>query len=546
MSSHPFTPSPVLGEVIINQLMRMGVKDAVIAPGSRNAPLTMALWRAAQRNEIRLHTRIDERSAAFLALGIAKATKLPTPVFCTSGSAAANFYPALLEAHHSGQPLIAITADRPARLWQTGANQTMRQINMYPAAIEKTVNLAANSTEVSEIHRWRTTIATAITADKPAHINVEFEEPLVGSLEWSGPIDIDVDIDVNVPRKSSAKNKALEKYHPHGVILLGHDLAGIPFAGISRFSQETGWPILSENPLLGQEVIGHTSLVLADEKRRAHLKPHIAMVIGRLTLSRAINAYLASADYQIVVDPQIKDVDTKRVADELHVTLPVLSGKVAPEIEWQAKFVTQSQLISAMLTTLLNSWSEPLAARTVTAQLPNNSALFVASSRPIRDIEAFADPRTGIETFSNRGLAGIDGNIATVFGIALSRERTYAILGDLAFLHDINGLLIGSDEFQPNLTIIVISNDGGGIFSTLPQNEVPGFEKIFGTPHGRDLVKVAESYGIDAIAVRTTDALIAQLARGSSGIKVIVCEMPHRTENANLLSEITASLALLS
>jgi 2-succinyl-5-enolpyruvyl-6-hydroxy-3-cyclohexene-1-carboxylate synthase len=541
MSSHLFTPSPVLGEVIIDQLIRMGVKDAVIAPGSRNAPLTMALWRAAQRNEIRLHTRIDERSAAFLALGIAKATKLPTPVICTSGSAAANFYPALLEAHHSGQPLIAITADRPARLWQTGANQTTQQINMYPAAIEKSVNLAANSTEVSEIHRWRTTIATAITANKPAHINVEFEEPLVGSLEWSGPIDIDV----NVPRENSTGNKAIEKYHSHGVILLGHDLAGISFASISKFSQETGWPILSENPLLGQEVIGHASLLLADEKRRAHLKPHIAMVIGRLTLSRAINAYLASADYQIVVDPQIKDVDTKRVADELHFTLPVLSGKVEPEIEWQAKFVTQSHLISAKLMTLLNSWSEPLAARTVTAQLPNNSALFVASSRPIRDIEAFADPRTGIETFSNRGLAGIDGNIATAFGIALSRERTYAILGDLAFLHDINGLLIGSDEFQPNLTIIVISNDGGGIFSTLPQNDVPGFEKIFGTPHGRDLVKVAESYGIDAIAVRTTDALIAQLARGTSGIRVIVCEMPHRSENANLLSEITASLALL-
>ena len=541
MNSHPFTPSPVLGEVVIDQLIRMGVKDAVIAPGSRNAPLTMALWRAAERHEIRLHTRIDERSAAFLALGIAKATKLPTPVICTSGSAAANFYPALLEAHHSGQPLIAITADRPARLWQTGANQTTQQINMYPAAIEKTVDLAANSTEVSEIHRWRTTIATAITANKPAHINVEFEEPLVGSLEWSGPIDIDID----VPSESSAENKAIEKYHPHGVILLGHDLAGISFASISKFAQVTGWPILSENPLLGQEVIGHTSLLLADEKRRAHLKPHIALVIGRLTLSRAINAYLASADYQIVVDPQIKDVDTKRVADELHFTLPDLSGKVEPEIEWKAKFVTQSQLISAKLTTLLNSWSEPLVARTVTAQLPNKSALFVASSRPIRDIEAFGDPRTGIETFSNRGLAGIDGNIATAFGIALARERTYAILGDLAFLHDINGLLIGSDELQPNLTIIVISNDGGGIFSTLPQNEVPGFEKIFGTPHGRDLVKVAESYGIDAIAVRTTDALIAQLALGSSGIKVIVCEMPHRSENAKLLSEITASLALL-
>ena len=160
-------------------------------------------------------------------------------------------------------------------------------------------------------------------------------------------------------------------------------------------------------------------------------------------------------------------------------------------------------------------------------------------------LRAFAIPRTGIETFANRGLAGIDGNVSTAFGIALARKRTYAIVGDLAFLHDINGLLIGPEETRPNLTFIVIANDGGGIFSTLPQSDVPGFEKIFGTPHGRDLVAIAESYGISSVGVHTQEALVAQLARSGEGIRVIVARMPERTANAELLKEITRSLALL-
>ncbi len=541
MSEVPLTPSPVLGEVIIDQLIRMRVRDAVIAPGSRNAPLTMALWRASERGEIRLHTRIDERSAAFLALGISKATGIPTPVISTSGSAAANFYPALLEAHHSALPLIAITADRPARLWQSGANQTTRQLNMFPAAIDQSLNLAVQSNSPGEVQRWRSAIATAVRLDKPTHINVEFDEPLVGSLDWIE----DISFDVPLPAQFELHQEPLQKYAQHGVIVVGHDCAGIAISDIKKFSDITGWPILSENPLLGREVLAHTSLLLADSARRQQFKPDIAMVIGRLTLSRAINAYVASADYQIVVDPRTREIDTKRVADEIHHVLPRVEHGISLDSSWHQNFLSTSKRISEKLPLLLNEWSEPAAIRRAVAELPSGAALFVASSRPIRDIEAFAEPRVGLETFANRGLAGIDGNLATACGIALSRERTFAIVGDLAFLHDINGLLIGRDEIRPNLTIIVIANDGGGIFSTLPQQNVSGFEKIFGTPHGLDLVKVAESYSVDAIAVQTLDALSAQLARSSSGLRVIVCQMPDRERNAELLKEITDSLTLL-
>lgn len=535
------TPSPVMGAVIVDQLIRLGIKDVVISPGSRNAPLTMALWRASTTGDIRLHTRIDERSAAFLALGIAKATGLPTPVMCTSGSAAANFFPAILEAHHGGHPLIAVTADRPARLWDTGANQTTRQVNMFAGANVPTLNMSAQDEERGQVRQWRELLAREITHVRPAHINVEFEEPLVGSLDWVE----DIDGDVEVPPQKSVNTKKLQKYHPHGVILVGHDAGAIEYSAISEFARATGWPILSENPLFGSEVLPHTSLVLGDAGRREVLKPEIIMTVGRLTLSRAISAYVASANYQIVVDPRIADVDVKRPGDEIHFTLPVIDQEITRDPQWSEKFASISQTIGTKLPALLTEWSEPASVRTIVRELPDGATLFVASSRPIRDIEAFADSRSGIEVYANRGLAGIDGNLSTAYGIALVRNQTYALVGDLAFLHDVNGLLIGKDEVRPNLTIVVISNDGGGIFSTLPQSEVPGFEKIFGTPHGLDLVKIAESYGIDAIGVKSLDALTAQLARKSEGLRVIVCYMPDRKNNAQLLKQITETLTLL-
>lgn len=538
-----FTPSPVLGEVIIDQLILSGVQDVVISPGSRNAPLTMAAWRAAEQKRIRLHTRIDERSAAFLALGIAKATRNPTPVICTSGSASANFYPALLEAHHSADPLIAITADRPERLWKTGANQTTAQVDMFPAAVSETLIFSANEFDIGQVQIWRQSISDALHEDGPSHFNVEFEEPLVGLLDWFEPLESKVTAIIH----TDIQRGTIGKFAPRGVILVGHDAGHQPWQEIVAFSQKSGWPIISENPLHGAEVIAHGSLLLADEKRRQELKPEIAMVIGRLTLSRALNAYLALADYQIVVDPRTYSVDTERDADEIHHYFPIIESSAHYEIEsaWREKFEAYSRTISERLPELLPEWSEPSVVAAALGEIPAGSTLFIASSRPIRDVEAFVTAQSGIECFANRGLAGIDGNISTASGIALSRQRTYAIVGDLAFLHDVNALLIGKDEIEPNLTVIVISNDGGGIFSTLPQRDVPGFEKIFGTPHGRDLVAISEGFGIPAVGVHTVDALKAQLARGSKGLNVIVAQMPRRDENADLLKRITDSLALL-
>ena len=325
------------------------------------------------------------------------------------------------------------------------------------------------------------------------------------------------------------------------MILVGHDRAAIPMTDIEHLSENLGWPILSEDPLSSEKVIPHASLLLGNAARRALLKPKVAMVIGRLTLSRSLNAYLELADYKIIVDSRIAEIDTARSGDEIHLTLPEVTPQKT-ESEWMKLFVKSSAEIHSKVLAHLNGWSEPAVVNEFVSQLPGESALFVASSRPIRDIESFATPRSDLETFANRGLAGIDGNISTAIGIALNRKKTFAVIGDLAFLHDINGLLLGPEEVQPDLIILVISNDGGGIFSTLPQNGVAGFERIFGTPHGRSIAKVAESYGIPAIEVRTLEALGAQIARDTKGIRVIVAVMPDRESNAKLLKQISKDL----
>ena len=532
-------PTTVLAEVIVDQLILNGVKEVVIAPGSRNAPITMAFFRAHQAGRVKLHSRIDERSAAFLALGISKASNLPAVVICTSGSAAANFHPAILEAHHSDIQLIAITADRPARLRQTGANQTTNQVSMFGDAVKVSLDIFAPvKPEVGQVAKWRAEISTALFENGPIHLNLQFEEPLLGELEWIEPLSTGIP---EIEEKIEALPHPLGKYETQGVILVGHDRAAIPMTDIEHLSENLGWPILSEDPLSSEKVIPHASLLLGNAARRALLKPKVAMVIGRLTLSRSLNAYLELADYKIIVDSRIAEIDTARSGDEIHLTLPEVTPQKT-ESEWMKLFVKSSAEIHSKVLAHLNGWSEPAVVNEFVSQLPGESALFVASSRPIRDIESFATPRSDLETFANRGLAGIDGNISTAIGIALNRKKTFAVIGDLAFLHDINGLLLGPEEVQPDLIILVISNDGGGIFSTLPQNGVAGFERIFGTPHGRSIAKVAESYGIPAIEVRTLEALGAQIARDTKGIRVIVAVMPDRESNAKLLKQISKDL----
>ena len=516
--------STSLARVVVRQLIEAGITDAVISPGSRNAPISLAMYAASEKGLLKLHIRIDERSAAYFALGLAKASGRPVPIVCTSGTAVANYHPAVLEAHHSNVPLLVLTADRPAILRRTGANQTTEQARIFGNAVRYFADVSGGvfplELPLDSLHRG------------PVHLNLQFEEPLLPDEDsnWLNEIKV-------APRVKPAGKSAgtLKVNTTRGVLIIGHDRGGLTVAEVSKIASDLEWPVISEDPLSFPEAISHAALFLASPAIRKNLVPETVVVIGRTTLSRPINALIASAKTQIVIDPRMATVDTYRVADQRFIAAPKVVSKPA-DLDWHEQWRKLS-LRTAKLVSEISNWSESALARELAVEL--TGAVFIASSRPIRDLESFATPRTGIETFANRGLAGIDGNISTALGIATARPSATAIIGDLAFLHDLTGLV---GNTSANLRIIAINNDGGGIFSTLPQANVAGFETVFGTPHGLDLEKIAAGLGISAKTISSFAELKSELAKPISGISVLVCQMPNRESNAAQLKAIVANL----
>ena len=298
--------------------------------------------------------------------------------------------------------------------------------------------------------------------------------------------------------------------------------------------------MISEDPLSFPESITYASLLLTSGKIRKELLPEVVIVIGRTTLSRSINALVKSADHEIVVDARINSVDNKRTADQLFSEIPTVINNTEQDHGWRELWLKKSAMVNSMLPTL-PQWCEENIARALAAILPARSPLFISSSRPIRDIEGFASARADIETFANRGLAGIDGNISTALGIASQRKNSVAIVGDLSFLHDM-GALISIEDF--NLRLVVVNNDGGGIFSTLPQNSVEGFEKIFGTPHGRDVAAIAQAMGIASTTVSTMEDFVTAISAPIKGVSVVVALVPSREKNSEILKDFYRAIDL--
>jgi 2-succinyl-5-enolpyruvyl-6-hydroxy-3-cyclohexene-1-carboxylate synthase len=511
-----------LARVIIRQIIEAGITDAVISPGSRNAPLSVALFAAEEKGLIKLHVRIDERTAAFFALGIAKATNRPVPVICTSGTAVANFHPAVLEASHSNLPLFVITADRPAELRRTGANQTTEQARIFGKAVRYFADVSGPAFPLE--------LPLNALQSGPVHLNIQFDEPLIGDADTSW-LD---DITVAAPKVFNRKRAGtLRPNSNRGVLVVGHDRAGFNVDEITEFAKKLDWPVISEDPLSFEGAISHASLFLTSKTNLKALTPDTVIIIGRTTLSRPINSLIAQAYKTIMIDPRIATVDTDRIASQRFTAIPELD--VAPvDQEWVAKWRKYSERATKVVSEI-SEWSEQQIAREIGAGIAPGTALYISSSRPIRDIEGFARARSGVETFANRGLAGIDGNISTALGIAANRKETIAVLGDLSFLHDLTGLI---NKEKINLKIFVINNDGGGIFSTLPARGANGFEKVFGTPHGLDLVAIAGSLGIQAKKIVKISELISDLSTPVVGISVVVIDVPTRETNADLLKNI--------
>jgi 2-succinyl-5-enolpyruvyl-6-hydroxy-3-cyclohexene-1-carboxylate synthase len=518
--------STTLARTIVRQILEAGITDVVISPGSRNAPLSIAFFQAAEQNLIKLHTRIDERTAAFFALGIAKASKRPVPIICTSGTAVANYHPAILEASHSNQPLLVITADRPANLRRTGSNQTTEQARIFGKAVRyfADVSGAAYPMELP-FNSLRT---------GPVHLNIQFSEPLSpdDDSDWLSAVK-----KREPPLLSEKGAGTFYTKSTRGALVIGHDRAGLSVDEVNAFATKLGWPVIAEDPLSFPETIPHASIFLTSQSITDELAPDTVVVIGRTTLSRPINRIISTARKLIVIDPRILTVDSDRYANQKFTSMPICESPAA-DTEYLARWEKYGERTAKMVADL-KIWSEQLIAREFAKNLPIGATLFISSSRPIRDIEGFSTPRTGVETFANRGLAGIDGNISTALGIASQRSSTYAVLGDLSFLHDLTGLI---QHEVINLKIFVIDNNGGGIFSTLSHRGVEGFEEIFGTPHNLDLAKIAAAFGLETSRITNQSELITELAKPVNGISLAVIEVPTREANAENLAAIFKSV----
>ena len=518
--------STSLARVIVRQIIEAGVTDVVISPGSRNAPLSLAFFAASQEGLITIHVRIDERTAAFFALGIIKSTGRPVPVVCTSGTAVANYHPAVLEASHTNAPLMVLTADRPAMLRKTGANQTTEQARIFGKAVRYFADVDG------PVYPMELPLDSLRTG--PIHLNLQFDEPLLPDYSSDWVSEINVSPKDFVPR---TKPGNLRLVGARGVVVIGHDRGGLSVDEITRFTKVLGWPVIAEDPLSFPDAIAHASIFLVSPEIRSTLIPQSVLVIGRTTLSRSINAYIKSSPITYVVDQRLATVDSDRQADRKFTELPDLQGVIQSD-EWIAKWNKVSERAQKLVASL-DGWNEAVIARTIAATIPDNTALFVSSSRPIRDLEGFAHPRGGVHTYANRGLAGIDGNISTALGVAYGHKATIAVLGDLSFLHDVTGLV---HKEAINCRFIVINNDGGGIFSTLPQRGVNGFETAFGTPHGLNPAAIAKAMGVDAKQISTINELEAEIKAPISGISVVVCDVPNREANAENLKNIYEAL----
>ncbi len=507
-------------------------------PGSRNAPLALALD-ADQR--VRLHTRIDERTAAFLALGLAKATRRPVAVVTTSGTAAANLHPAVLEAAHAGVRLVAVTADRPARLRGTGANQTTDQVRLFGDA----------ATFADLDHPDDEALAAALdpagSRGGPAHLDVQLDDPLVPAapLPRTAP---DTAVGEDGPRRHPWRREGEGVALPLGprtVVVAGDD-SGPPARVLA---QEAGWPLLAEpssGARTGTHAIRTYRLLLGTDLGR---RVERVVVHGHPTLSRPVARLLAREDVEVVSVPAAGRWPTRpfRVAAE-HTAVTAEADDPAWLEEWRAADRALSARIDAFVDD--RPGLSPLAvARTVDRSNPPGGLLVVGASNPVRDLDLMAGAHPVGErrmVLANRGLAGIDGTLSTAVGAALGRDRSTratAYVGDVTFLHDLTALVIGPQEARPDLTVVVANDDGGSIFATLEQGapaHAATFEKLFGTPHGVDLGALCAATRTPHWRVHDAAELAHALASPNGGIEVV--EAVVRRDDRRELDEAVRAL----
>lgn len=514
--------STALARAVIGQLVEQGLREVVLAPGSRNAPLAFAAYDAAAAGLVRLHTRVDERSAGFLALGLAKVGS-PAAVMCTSGTAVANLHPAMLEAAHAGVALVAVTADRPARLRGTGANQTTDQVGIFGPLVP--------TVDVPEVVPDRTALDRSsqgpFRQGLPLHLNLQLDEPLVPEDRWTDLPQAPEREERRGWRPDPSDDEPVEiPLGPRTVVVAGDD-SGPP---ARMLAQRANWPLLAE-PTSGSRTGTHAIRTyrlllgsgLADEIERV-------VVFGHPTLSRPVSRLLARADVEVWSVPPRGVWPGRPFAVDREE--PQLTVAEDADTTWLDRWREADARVGRGLDALLAAEAGLTAydvAGAVARALPRDGLLVVGASNPIRDLDLMV-PRYEVggrrKTIANRGLSGIDGVVSTAIGAALGRpsDRSLALVGDVTFLHDANGLVLGPGEPRPDLTIVVVNDDGGSIFATLEQGAeeyADRYERLFGTPHGVDLCSLCAATRTPHLQVHSRPELEHALASPNGGIEVV-------------------------
>jgi 2-succinyl-5-enolpyruvyl-6-hydroxy-3-cyclohexene-1-carboxylate synthase len=525
-----------------DELARCGMEHACTSPGSRCAPILLSL---AREPRLRTWSHVDERSAGFFALGAAKASGRPVAITCTSGSAAANFYPPVIEARWARVPLIVLTADRPPELRGVGAGQAIDQLKLYGDAVKWFFEVGVHEATPERL-RWIRTLAcraywTALEGPAgPVHLNFPLREPLVLDSplpsDETGRGDGQPYVIVEPPSRPAAAEGPGP--HPSGRLLIVAGEGTPEPTALAAFAASAGIPLLAD-PLSGARrdaaAVAHYDLLLRDERFAQSARPEFVFRIGELPTSKPLRAWLAQLDAtQIAFDPDHTWHDPDSVVGmRLHSSLPQPAG---PSVEpgwlgaWRDADAAAARAIDAALGEEL---SEPMVARELGRWLPADATLVVASSMPIRDAETFLAARDDSpRVLSNRGANGIDGTASSAFGVAAATPGPVVLLtGDVALVHDIGGLL-AARRLELALTIVLLNNDGGGIFHFLPvAAERDAFEEHVATPHGLDFEQAARLYGCAYELPPGTNALRASTERSLASTQTTIIEVRTNREH---------------
>lgn len=555
MNHAPKTANATYSATLCDQLWADGLRTACIAPGSRSTPMALAL---VAHSGIAVEVFHDERSAAFAALGHGLATGIPALVLCSSGTAGAHFYAAVIEADAAVVPLIVVTADRPPELWGRGAPQTIDQTNLYGSRVRDFVE--PGPADDLDPATWRPLArrlwnSATGAVPGPVHANLSFRDPLTGTPDELPPA---------IP---AAAQRAVTPIDPAVVDQVQAALAatcGVIVAGrsqtdpgtILQLAEQVGWPVLADHRSgcrseHSEVVIQHYDSLLRSAGFGAEQRPSVVLRIGEIVSSKALSQWLsASADAGTTVvasRPHGRNIDPESIAG-LQFDEPGIIAELARrtadatiDASWLAAWTTADHRAASAIEAVLADAESPTEigiARACVQGVPAGGALVLSSSMPVRDVEWFGQNRAGITVLANRGANGIDGVIATALGVALAGQPTVCLIGDVAFLHD-SSTLVGLRNRPADLTIVVTNNDGGGIFSFLPQHKLldtADYEELFGTPHGADIAALVQAHGV---AIEPFTGTIEH----PSGIRIVLATTDRQT-NLELHDQAHQAVAL--